>query len=158
MIKFPAVLALATFSMLASPALSQTNLFTHFDRDKNGAVTAGEISHQRDVEIIAAMDANKDGGVTPDEWQTSGRGASFIEKGGVTDRGITQRWIEFNIVYFSFENEVISTNWTQGQAPLAANASPQDVEKLRQTLDAQNITSPDNLAHTVRPHLATPKL
>lgn len=145
------VVAFAGSLLITSAAVAQTNFFTHFDRDKNGRLTAGEISHQRDAEIIAAMDTDADGGVTPQEWRTRGRGASFIEKGGVTDRGVTLRWIEFNIVYFSFENEVISTNWTQGQAPLAPDASPHDVEKLRQTLDAQNMTPPDSFARAVGP-------
>jgi EF hand len=149
LVKTTFTIALAVASLMACPVIAQTNFFTHFDRDKNGRVTAGEISHQRDAEIIAAMDSNKDGVVTPEEWQTTGRGASFIEKGGVTDRGITQRWIEFNIVYFSFDKEVISTNWTQGQAPLALNASAQDVEALRQALDTRYLTQPDSFARAV---------
>jgi EF hand len=149
MIKTSIAMVLATTCMLVVPALAQGNIFSHFDRDKNGRVTVGEISDARDAEIIAFMDTNKDGGVTPDEWQTKGRGASYVEKGGVDDRGLTRRWIEFNVVFFEFENEVISTNWTQGQAPLAADASSQDVEKLRQTLDAQNMTPPDSFARAV---------
>jgi hypothetical protein len=153
MIKTPIIIAGAALCLAASVAHAQGNAFTHFDRDKNGRVTAGEISDQHDAEIIAFMDTNKDGGVTPDEWRTQGRGASFVEKGGVDDRGITRRWIDFNIVFFEFKADVISTNWTQGQAPLAPDASEEDVTKLRESLDARYRTPPANLprAITIQP-------
>jgi EF hand len=149
MIKTPIIIAGAALCLAASVAHAQGNVFTHFDRDKNGRVTGGEISDQRDAEIIAFMDTNKDGSVTPDEWRTDGRGASFIERGGVDDRGITRRWIEFNIVFFAFKTDVISTNWTQGQAPLAPDATAQDVAKLRAELDARYQTQPENLPRAV---------
>jgi hypothetical protein len=157
MIKTPIIIAGAALCLAASVAHAQGNAFTHFDRDKNGRVTAGEISDQRDAEIIAFMDTNKDSSVTPDEWRTDGRGASFIERGGVDDRGITRRWIDFNIVYFEFKADVISTNWTQGQAPLAADASAADVAKLRESLDARYNTPPANLprAIAIQPALPT---
>jgi hypothetical protein len=141
--------AAASLAASVAQAEAPANTFAHFDRDKNGRVTAGEISDQRDAEIIAFMDVNKDGSVSLDEWQNKGRGASFIEQGGVDDRGITRRWIEFNVVFFEFKADVISTNWTQGQAPLAPDASAADVAQLRQSLDARYQTPPENLPRPV---------
>jgi EF hand len=149
MLKAAIAVALTASALFTGAANAQANFFTHFDRDKNGRVTSGEISDQRDAEIIAFMDTNKDGSVTPDEWQTKGRGASFVEQGGVDDRGVPRRWIEFNVVFFEFQADVISTNWTQGQAPLAPDASPQDVAKLRESLNARYQTPPENLPRAV---------
>jgi EF hand len=146
MIKPSILIACVAYSLVGGLANAQGNAFVHFDRDKSGAITAGEISEQRDGEIIDFMDANKDGSVTPDEWRTEGRGASFIERGGVDDRGVTRRWIEFNVVFFEFKADVISTNWMQGQAPLAPDASAQDVAKLRESLNARYTTPPESYA------------
>jgi hypothetical protein len=149
MIRASIAFVVAATSLFSGAANAQGDTFAHFDRDKNGRVTGGEISDQRDAEIIAFMDANRDGGVTPDEWRTKGRGASFIERGGVDDRGVTQRWIEFNVVFFEFKADVISTNWTQGQAPLAPDATAQAVAKLRDELDARYQSPTENLPRAV---------
>jgi hypothetical protein len=141
--------ALSASAILASSASAEGSMFAYFDRNHDGRLTSGEISEQRDLEIIAAMDTNKDGAVTPDEWQVKGRGSSFVEQGGVDESGVTRRWIEFKIVFFEFKDGVISTSWEEGQAQLGANATAQDVARLKGEVDARFMTPPDSMPHAV---------
>jgi hypothetical protein len=134
----------------SSAAFAQTAGFAHFDKDKNGRVTQGEISDQRDQEIIAAMDADKDGSVSPNEWLVRGRGASFVDQGGLDDRGVTRRWLEFKVVFFYFGDGEIVTSWQEGQAPLAVDANAASVEAIKAMLNARFNTPPTTFPGSVR--------
>lgn len=142
-------LALSASCLIGGVAFADGSSFTQFDRDKNGRVIAGEISAQGDVEIIAAMDANKDGAVTPDEWQTEGRGSSYVEKGGIDQSGVTRRWLEFKIVYFEFKDGVVATSSLEGQAQLALDAGAAQIEVLRQSLDAHFVAPTEHYPRVV---------
>ncbi len=149
MVKSYIALAVGVASFFGGIAAAQTSSFARFDRDKSGTVTAGEISEQGDAEIVAAMDANKDGAVTADEWQTRGRGSSYIDKGGVDEHGMARRWLEFKIVYFEFNDGVVSTSSHEGQAPLGINATAVQVVAMRQYLDARFLEPKGSFAQVV---------
>jgi hypothetical protein len=140
---------LASF-LISNAAFAQKADFAHFDRDKNGRVTQGEISSQRDQEIIAAMDADKDGSVSPNEWLATGRGASFVDQGGVDDRGVARRWLEFKVVFFYFGDGEIVTSWHEGQAPLAIDANAASVESTKAMLNARFNSPPTTFPGSVR--------
>jgi hypothetical protein len=137
MLKTIISLAFMVSPIFAGSASAQSIGFGYFDADHNGQITQGEISAEGDRDIITAMDNNKDGAVTPDEWQTKGRGARFVEEGGVDDRGVTRRWIAFKIVDFEIIGKSVNTSLLEGQAPLAADATPEDVMSVRRMLEAR---------------------
>jgi EF hand len=149
MLKAIIAFVLSGVAGVASPAAAQPSMFAYFDRDQNGRLTSGEISELRDLEIIAAMDTNSDGAVTPDEWLPKGRGSSFIEQGGVDASGVTRRWIDFKVVFFEFNNGVMSTSWEEGQAQLAFDATAQDVARVKNEVDARFMKPPETMPRAV---------
>jgi hypothetical protein len=139
---------LSAIVVVASPVSAEGSMFAYFDHNKDGRLTSGEISEQRDLEIIAAMDANKDGAVTPDEWLAKGRGSSFVEQGGVDESGIARRWMDFKVVFFEFNNGVVSTSWEEGQAQLSVNATAQDVTRLKTEVDSRFTKAPETMPYS----------
>lgn len=137
-------LTLSVSCLIGGAAFAGGISFMQFDRNKNGRVIAGEISAQVDAEVIAAMDVNNDGAVTPDEWQSRGRGSSYVEKSSIDARGITHRWLEFRVVFFSLDGGVVATQLHEGQAQLAAVAVRKDIEVMWAILDARFIKEQDS--------------
>jgi tRNA 2-selenouridine synthase SelU len=151
MLKSCIVAATLLASFMGTSASANTSIFDQFDANKDGRLTRGEISQQRDQEIIAAMDVNKDGGVTRNEWLQSGRGASFEEKGGVDARGATQRWLEYKIVFFRFDDQdqTIQTQWHGGQAGLAQTTTAAQIAAIQADIDAKFATPPTDFVTRV---------
>lgn len=59
--------ALGLFGLAALPSAADDTAFDHLDANKDGIITEGEIMPGEDSDIIAKLDTDGSGGVTPEE-------------------------------------------------------------------------------------------
>ena len=82
------LVALSTGTALfaALPSAAEDELFTAYDRDGNGVLTAGEIS-DNDETVFKLLDKNSDGKISPDEFQRKGEFSQVFDTIEVNDDG-----------------------------------------------------------------------
>lgn len=126
-----------SFVSLSAMAASQ-DIFVKLDADKDGRLIKSELQVPCDREIFAALDRNGDSVIEPQEFKTSGEMASFDDKGGLNDKGIQVRWLEFRVGRFDLQDgTTITCNATEGHYPLEANASRADIELAKQVIQSR---------------------
>jgi hypothetical protein len=124
-------IAFAGFGALAS----EPDVFAKLDADKDGRLTKTELQVPCDREIFAALDRNGDSVIVRQEFKTSGDMATYEDKGGIDDKGVKLRWLEFRVGRFDLQDGTfITCNATEGQYPLEVTASHADIEQAKQTI------------------------
>ncbi|MCA3697614.1 EF-hand domain-containing protein [Aquidulcibacter sp.] len=128
------VIALAGFGALAS----EPDVFAKLDADKDGRLSRTELQVPCDREIFATLDRNGDRVIERQEFNTSGDMATYEDKGGIDDKGVKLRWLEFRVGRFDLQDGTFVTcNATEGQYPLEVTASRADVEQAKQTIQSR---------------------
>ena len=60
------------FAFSALPSAADASAFEHLDANKDGLITEGEILPGEDADIIAKLDTDSSGGVSPEEFAAAG--------------------------------------------------------------------------------------
>ena len=64
--------AIGVFAISALPSAADQTVFERLDKNKDGMITAGEILPGNDADIIAKLDTDGSGGVSPEELEAAG--------------------------------------------------------------------------------------
>ena len=131
----PVVIGLA-LSLVGLGALAASpDVFAKLDLDQDGRLVKTELQVPCDREIFASLDRNGDTIIDRQEFRTSGDMATYVDKGGVDDKGVSLRWLEFRIGRFDIQDGTfITCNATEGQYPLEVTASRAEIEMAKQTI------------------------
>ncbi len=144
----PVVIGLA-LSLFGLGALAASpDVFAKLDVDKDGRLIKAELQVPCDREIFASLDRNGDTIIDRQEFRTSGDMATYEDKGGVDDKGVLLRWLEFRVGRFDLQDGTfITCNATEGQYPLAVTASRADIELAKQTIQNRLV---EDAAHSAK--------
>lgn len=134
----PVVIGLAV-SLIGLGALAASpDVFAKLDADQDGRLIKTELQVPCDREISASLDRNGDRIIDRQEFRTSGDMATYEDKGGVDDKGVALRWLEFRVGRFDLQDGTfITCNATEGQYPLKVTASRADIEMAKQTIQSR---------------------
>jgi hypothetical protein len=137
--QFKPIAIVLAFSLVGVAALaSSPDVFAKLDADKDGRLIKAELQVPCDREIFAALDRNGDSIIDRQEFRTSGDMATYEDKGGIDDKGVQMRWLEFRIGRFDLQDGTfITCNATEGQFPLQVTASRADIEQAKQTIQSR---------------------
>jgi hypothetical protein len=130
----PVGIGLALSLVGLGPVAASPDVFAELDADSDGSLIKTELQVPCDREIFASLDRNGDTIIDRQEFRTSGDMATYEDKGGVDDKGVSLRWLEFRIGRFDLQDGTfIICNATEGQYPLEVTASRADIEMAKQT-------------------------
>jgi hypothetical protein len=134
----PVVIGLTLSLVGLSSLAASPDVFAKLDADQDGRLIKTELQVPCDREIFASLDRNGDTIIDRHEFRTNGDIATYEDKGGVDDKGVSLRWLEFRIGRFDLQDGTFTTcNAKEGQYPLEVNASRADIEMAMQTIQSR---------------------
>jgi hypothetical protein len=134
----PVVIGLTLSLVGLSSFAASPDVFAKLDADQDGRLIRTELQVPCDREIFASLDRNGDTIIDRHEFRTNGDIATYEDKGGVDDKGVSLRWLEFRIGRFDLQDGTFTIcNATEGHYPLQVTASHADIEMAKQTIQSR---------------------
>lgn len=122
---------------LAAPAVADeashnTAIFSEFDLNKDGRLSAGEICERNEAEIINSLDRDKNGWISLSEFATKAAGSSLTVQGGIDQRNVERRWIGYTFIRFELgQKRTITSHISEGQYPIDPKATDAQIETAK---------------------------
>lgn len=117
---------------LADVASDNAAIFGEFDLNKDGRLSAGEISERNEAEIINSLDRDKNGWVSLSEFTTKAAGSALTVQGGIDQNNVARRWIGYTFIRFELgPKRTITSHISEGQYPIDPAATDVQVEAAK---------------------------
>lgn len=124
----------------AMPSAAQDELFAQYDKNKDGVLTAGEIS-EHDLPIIKVLDKNGDGQISPDEFEREAEATQTLDTIEQDEDGNDVRIITVESTKLSFTSSdrpmIMTTRWAES---VDLDASQEEVDAMIEKGKANNAT------------------
>jgi hypothetical protein len=136
----------AALGLISLPVLADRTLFAAYDLDRNGRITAGEISTEGDREIISVLDADKNGWVSFLELKASGSGELVSESRDDTHDGVIKRWLDVTVVDFKLgRDRHVECRISTGRASIPLDSTPEQISRIQANL-RERMATPQSLS------------